>query len=230
MKNIPDNSIDMVLCDPPYGTTSHKWDNVIPFEPMWNELKRITKDSGAICLFGSEPFSSTLRMSNINGFKYDWYWNKSHTPDFLKAKFKPKNYIEICSVFSNTAMQKTVYRPQGVIDCDIKQKTGDRKDSGFLIKGKAQTSYKQTKTNYPRTDIKFSNLIKKEDKYHPTQKPVALLEYLIKTYTLESETVLDFTMGSGSTGVACKNLSRKFIGIELEKKYYDIAVERINNE
>lgn len=231
MKEIPDKSVDMVLTDPPYGTTQCKWDTVIPFEPMWKELKRITKDNGAICLFGSEPFSSHLRLSNLKMFKYDWVWQKHHKTGHLNAKKRPMKRCENISVFYK---KQSKYYPQGLVSCNkimINSKSHSlrTKDNptSTVSGGLNRKPYKQTNTGYPTELIKFKscngNLI------HPPQKPVALLEYLIKTYTLENETVLDFTMGSGSTGIACKNLNRQFIGIEKDDKYFNIAKERINN-
>ena len=215
MKDIPDGSVDMCLTDPPYGTTACKWDTVIPFEPMWAELKRIVKPNGAICLFGSEPFSSALRMSNIKMFKYDWYLNKNWVTGHLNAKKQPMRKIEICSVFN---VKK--YYPQGLI---IHNKIKNR-GTGARTNRRCGAINIQEFTNYPLNLIDF---IRDKETYHPTQKPVALLEYLIKTYTLECETVLDFTMGSGSTGVACKNLNRNFIGIEQDEKYFKIAKDRM---
>jgi len=232
MKTIPDKSIDMVLTDPPYGTTACKWDVVIPFEPMWNELKRITKDNGAICLFGSEPFSSHLRMSNLKMFKYDWIWNKNISANFMTAKLKPMNRNELIHVFSNgnTAnnnRNNMVYYPQGLIRVNLKKKNRKDKNGGHnWNRPSRKEEIYQEFTNYPYSDLNFKH---DKEKLHPTQKPVALLEYLIKTYTLENETVLDFTMGSGSTGVACVNLNRKFIGIEKDDKYFEIAKQRIEN-
>lgn len=225
MKEIEDNSIDLCLTDPPYGTTKCKWDCVIPFEPMWGELKRIVKPSGVICLFGSEPFSSHLRLSNLKMFKYDWYWHKTKTPDFLHAKNKPMNYIENCLVFSSCKPTKINYYPQGLKPCG--KKAGRYGDNSGVIKSGKIKRYIVKFTNYPKTLVAFNNEFKKNEKHHETQKPVALLEYLIKTYTLENETVLDFTMGSGSTGVACRNLKRNFIGIEQDKNYFSIAKRRI---
>ena len=215
MKDIPDNSIDMVLTDPPYGTTACKWDTVIPFEPMWEQLKRITKDNGAICLFGSEPFSSHLRLSNLKMFKYDWTTIKSKPTGHLNAKKQPLRTVESISVFYK---KQCGYYPQGLKDCDVMVSRTNRGNYR-----KCSKTTRQTKTGYPKQHLEIRSI----DGQHPTQKPVALLEYLIKTYTLENETVLDFTMGSGSTGVACKNLDRGFIGIEKEQKYYDIAREKI---
>ena len=215
MKNIPDGSVDLVLTDPPYGTTACKWDSVIPFEPMWEQLNRIIKPNGAICLFGSEPFSSALRMSNIKNFKYDWIWQKSNVMGFLNAKKRPLKEIENISVFNSK-----VYYPQGL---EINEKGENRRGKQTETLGKYEPINKSEYKNYPRTILQF----KSERGCHPTQKPIALLEYLINTYTNEGETVLDFTAGSGSTGVACVNTNRRFIGIELDEGYFNIAKKRI---
>lgn len=216
MKNIPDGSVDLVLADPPYGTTACKWDSVIPFEPMWEQLNRIIKPNGAICLFGSEPFSSALRMSNIKNFKYDWYWKKKKPVNHINAPKQPMRYIETVSVF---------YSKQ----CAFNR--SKKKEPILTTSTTTNTVFGESKNNYTRLveyDAKF-DLIEfgKDGGLHPTQKPVALLEYLIKTYTSEGETVLDFTMGSGSTGVACVNTNRHFIGIELDEGYFNIAKNRI---
>lgn len=225
MKSIPDGSVDLCLTDPPYGTTACKWDTVIPFEPMWEQLKRIVKPNGAICLFGSEPFSSALRMSNIKEFKYDWYWLKNNVTGFMQAKTKPLNSIEVVSVFGRfkTAAQyfNGTYRPQGLVSVGQITYENNRKEDH--ITGNRSSAICQSNSGYPKNRLEFKN----EQGFHPTQKPVALLEYLIKTYTIEGETVLDFTMGSGSTGVAAKNLNRNFIGIEKDAKYFEIAKQRI---
>ena len=231
MKSIPDKSVDMVLCDPPYGTTACKWDNIIPFDPMWNELKRITKDVGAICLFGSEPFSSHLRLSNLKMFKYDWVWKKSRAANFLNLKTSPSKKHEIISVFGGNKyfpemipMDEVQIRKQG--NYKSKEKVADLYGNTRLFRGEKRTH------TFPSSILEFQSVstrYKTEYAGHPTQKPVALLEYLIKTYTLENETVLDFTMGSGSTGVACVNLNRKFIGIEKDDKYFKIAQDRIED-
>ena len=227
MKDIPDGSIDMILCDLPYGTTKCKWDSVIPFEPMWEQLKRIIKPNGAIVLFGTEPFSSKLRLSNLRMYKYDWVWKKSPT-GFLNAKKMPMKSVENIIVFYN---KLPTYNPQGITK--IKNKTirnhstkTERTQIGLSTHngGRLRETYIQSFTGYPNQTLMFSN----DKGLHPTQKPVALLEYLIKTYTQEGETVLDFTMGSGSTGVAAKNLNRNFIGIELDPEYFKIAEKRIN--
>lgn len=225
MKNIPDKSVDMVLCDLPYGTTACKWDNVIPFEPMWEHLNRIIKDNGAICLFGIEPFSSYLRMSNIKNYKYDWIWEKSKKIGHLVAKLKPLSQKENIMVFSKG---KTCYFPIMIKREKIRKdkvstvKSGSCQHLNFKNKRKGEYIYDEY---YPTDILRFNSESKP---IHPTQKPIALLEYLIKTYTLENETVLDFTMGSGSTGVAAVKNHRDFIGIELDKKYFEIAKERIN--
>jgi site-specific DNA-methyltransferase (adenine-specific) len=218
LKELPDSSIDMVLTDTPYGTTACKWDTVIPFEPMWKELKRIRKENSAICLFGSEPFSSALRMSNIKEFKYDWVWEKQTPTGFLDARRKPMKSHELIHIF---AYKQTRYNPQGLKPVNIPAKG---KKGGQVYGNCIGDGYIQKEGNFPRSVLKFN----KERGQHPTQKPVALLEYLIKTYTNEGDTVLDFTMGSGSTGVAAKNLNRKFIGIELNEEYFEIAKNRIN--
>ena len=230
MKKIPDNSIDCVLTDPPYGTTACKWDTVIDFDLMWIELKRITKDNGAICLFGSEPFSSHLRLSNLKMFKYDWIWYKNTGGNFTQLKKQPLRVNEIVSVFGGAA-----YYPQKVERFSKESKDrhkykvqGGGHGHNKSVKPVAAKKYDSNKSN-PRTVLEFKSVPNARGKLHPTQKPVALLEYLIKTYTLENETVLDFTMGSGSTGVACKNLNRKFIGIEKDDKYFAIAKERIES-
>ena len=227
MKEIPDNSIDMVLTDPPYGTTSCKWDTVIDFKLMWRELKRITKGSGAICLFGSEPFSSALRLSNIKMFKYDWYWNKKFGGNFVLAKRMPLKSIECISVF-NSDKTLPLYYPQMMLrDKPIKQ-GGTKTSEAIPIKHNSKTHTKKTYTHkYPLTELNYPKELGRT--VHPTQKPVPLLEYLIKTYTIENETVLDFTMGSGSTGCAAKNLNRNFIGIESDKEYFKIAKQRIKD-
>lgn len=224
MRGIPDGSVDMVLTDPPYGTTQCKWDSVIPFEPMWDQLNRIIKSNGAIVLFGSEPFSSALRMSNIKNYKYDWVWEKEQGVNFQLCKKQPLKVHETISVFSYKSHN---YYPQGLIPCDIKKSNkGKSGNIGHLYSERKRKEYKQEWTNYPTTIQKFN----RERGLHPTQKPVALLEYLIKTYTHEGEIVLDFTMGSGSTGVACLRTGRKFIGIEKDEKYFSIAEKRITEE
>ena len=220
LPTLPDKSIDHILTDIPYGTTACKWDSIIPFEPMWLQLKRIIKDNGCIALFGSEPFSSYLRTSNIKWFKYDWIWFKSIKTGFQLANKRPLKQHEIISIFSKT---QSNYNPQNL---KIYNKINKRGNIGKNWSKLKLDNYIQHFTNYPSSVLKFDSLGKK---YHSTQKPVALLEYLIKTYTNEKDTVLDFTMGSGSTGVACKNLNRNFIGIEKDKTYFEIAKKRMAN-
>jgi len=226
MKTIEDNSIDAIITDPPYGTTACKWDSVIDFDLMWLELNRIIKPNGAIVLFGSEPFSSALRMSNIKNYKYDWYWNKKFGGNFVQAKRMPLKNIECVSVFANSG-KMPIYKPQMMLrDKPIKQ-GGVKSSEAIPIKNNEKTHTKKTYTHkYPITQMDYPKELGRT--VHPTQKPVALMEYLIKTYTNENETVLDFTMGSGSTGVACKNTKRNFIGIEQDEKYFEIAKKRIN--
>lgn len=231
MKEIPDKSVDMVLTDPPYGTTACKWDSVIHFDLMWGQLKRIAKDKAVIALFGSEPFSSALRMSNIKDFKYDWIWRKNHKTGIAFAKYQPMRAHEVISVFCRGVH---TYNKQ-MEDCapSVKKRWKDGQENKLVIKG--HSDHLKTKNNIvryltnPSSVIDFKVVPRATGTLHPTQKPVALMEYLIKTYTLENETVLDFTMGSGSTGVACKNLNRKFIGIERDEKYFEIAKNRIEN-
>ena len=230
MKSIPDASIDAVITDPPYGTTACKWDSVIDFQLMWEQLNRIIKPNGAIVLFGSEPFSSALRMSNIKNYKYDWIWEKSKSQHFAQAPYRPMTNYEVVSVFSfagtaKNANNRMKYNPQGLITFNKEVKGKKAKHSEHRVRKTDQKKYIQEFTNYPKTVIKFNN---EGNTVHPTQKPILLMEYLIKTYTNENETVLDFTMGSGSTGVACKNTNRNFIGIEQDEKYFNIAKDRIN--
>ena len=229
MRNIADSSVDMILCDLPYGTTACKWDSVIPFEPLWKQYKRVIKDNGAIVLTASQPFTSSLIMSNLKMFKYEWIWEKNRGSNFAVLKYQPMKEHENVLVFS----KKThLYNP-------IMQ---ERKGGGL-----ARTKYNYTRTEnsnsevmnflpkhanhngnnklrYPSSLQKFNCEVGK----HPTQKPVTLFEYLVKTYTNENDIVLDNAMGSGTTGVACVNLKRNFIGIELNDNYFEIATNRIN--
>ena len=227
MKTIEDNSIDAIITDPPYGTTACKWDSVIDFELMWEQLNRIIKPNGAIVLFGSEPFSSALRMSNIKNYKYDWVWEKSKATGHLNSKKRPLVKHELIHLFYK---KQPTYNPQGLIKKDkptISKGNRGKKGVGSSgdVYGEAVKDAIQTHTGYPLSIQRFNVDMKAE--FHPTQKPVPLLENLIKTYTNENETVLDFTMGSGSTMVACKNTNRNGIGIEKEEKYFKIAKERI---
>ena len=219
MKNIESGSVDSIICDPPYGTTACKWDSVIPFDLMWEQLNRIIKPSGAIVLFGSEPFSSALRISNIKNYKQDLLWNKPNATNPMQAKKRHLQKTENIMLFYK---KQCTYNPQGLIRIDKITKQGG---TGIISDNRKtrKKEYFQEFSNYPNTILNF----KRDKQLHPTQKPVALIEYLIKTYTNENETVLDFTMGSGTTGVACKNLNRSFIGIEMDDKYFEIAKKRI---
>lgn len=221
MKAIPDNSVDMILCDLPYGTTRNKWDTVIPFEPLWQQYTRIIKEHGAIVLFGQEPFASHLRISNESQYRYDWTWVKNRPTGFLNAHRMPLKDTEIISVFykklpTYNPQMRTGFQPY-IVGSDTRSSNYGKLNQNRVSKSDGE--------RYPISTIKFN---KDKDKLHPTQKPVALLEYLIKTYTNESELVLDNCMGSGSTGVACVNTNRNFIGIELDKEYFDIAEKRIS--
>ena len=216
---------DAIITDPPYGTTACKWDSVIPFDKMWERINKLIKPTGAIVLFGSEPFSSRLRMSNIKSFKYDLIWEKNNSGNFQLAKKQFLKYHENISVFYK---KQPTYNPQGLIRLEnpiIQSNKGKAGKLGHLASEKKRATYKQVYTNYPKSILKF----KRETGLHPTQKPVPLLEYLIKTYTNEGDLVLDFTMGSGSTGVACLNTNRRFVGIELDENYFNIAKNRIEN-
>ena len=224
MKEIPSGSVDMVLTDPPYGTTACKWDSVIPFAPMWEQLKRIIKPNGAIVLFSQQSFTSYLICSNPKDFRYQFVWDKGYSTGFANANKMPlKKHEDVCVFYKKLP----TYNPQGLIKIEPKIKVRKKGGAGEVMgkNGTENKEYFQTATNYPTSIIRT----KKEKAYHPTGKPVALLEYLIKTYTQEDETVLDFTMGSGSTGVACVNTNRKFIGIEMDDKYFEIAEKRIKD-
>jgi site-specific DNA-methyltransferase (adenine-specific) len=230
MKGIPDGSIDAIITDPPYGTTACKWDSVIDFGLMWEQLSRIIKPNGAIVLFGSEPFSSALRMSNIKGFKYDWVWNKNVPTGTMLAKIQPMRAIEnICVFYHGQSLynRQMIKRTQSEFKAAYRKNDSIKGVSEHYVSGKVRQSKDRQWYKPPINLLKFSSDKKRNGNGHPTQKPVALMEYLIKTYTNEGETVLDFTMGSGSTGVACRNTNRRFIGIEQDEKYFDIATERI---
>lgn len=215
MKEIPDQSVDMILCDLPYGTTQNKWDSIIPFEPLWVQYKRICK--GAIVLTAAQPFTSALVMSNIQEFKYQWVWKKSKPTGHLNAKLQPLRNTEDVVVFYRS---QPTYHPQGVRPTDVMVSRTNRGNYGECSK-----TTRQTITGYPTTVLEFST----ENGIHPTQKPVALMEYLIRTYTNEGEIVMDNCMGSGTTGVACMNTGRKFIGMEQDAKYFEIAQKRIHD-
>ena len=236
MKKIEDNSIDLILCDLPYGTTACSWDSVIPFKLLWEQYNRIIKLNSSILLFGSEPFSTHLRMSSFKMYRYDYYWVKTKPSLYQHAKNRPMKSVETISVFSKSKWghksqlkERMNYYPQGVVSSGKKivnknynaGRTVGTRDNQI---GKEYESY----TGFPNDVLKYPNVVGKKC-IHPTQKPVELLEYLIKTFTNQNELVLDNCMGSGSTGVAAIKTNRKFIGIEKDKKYFDIAKERIEN-
>lgn len=223
MSNISDKSIDCIITDLPYGTTQCKWDTIIPFEPLWEQYNRVIKDNGAIVLFGTEPFSSYLRLSNLKNYKYDWIWDKVKGTGFLNAKRQPMRNHELISVFYK---KQCTYNPQKTYGHKMK-KSYRSKDLQTDVYGEMKNDYTYESTErYPRSIQVFSTDTQNSS-LHPTQKPVALIEYLIKTYTNEGETILDSCMGSGTTGVACVNTNRKFIGIEMDEKYFEIAKRRI---
>ena len=226
MKEIESGSVDLILTDPPYNTTSCSWDLQIPFEAMWFELKRIIKPNGAIVLFGIEPFSSFLRCSNIKDYKYDWYWQKERPTNVMQVKRRAGKVVETISVFYSS---QCLYIPQKTAHTgELRTNKIKNGTLGVLIDSKngTPTSYRDDRTRYPIQVLKFNRDCLKSN-LHPTQKPVDLMEYLIKTYTQEGETVLDFVMGSGTTGIACKNTGRKFIGIEKDAGYFEIAKKRL---
>ena len=224
MQRIPDKSIDAIICDLPYGTTACKWDSIIPFEPLWEQYNRVIKDNGAIVLFGSEPFTSMLICSNLNGFKYKWDWDKSIPSGMSYARFRPMQQTEDIAIFSKNG-EKTFYCPQ------MLKREKAIISGGVKYSESAPIAYKDKdfKRTYlyknPTTLIKFQKV--RKGSLHPTQKPVALIEYLIKTYTKEGETVLDNCIGSGTTAIAALNTGRNFIGFETDKTYYQIACDRI---
>jgi DNA modification methylase len=233
MKDIADKSIDMILCDLPYGTTACKWDIIIPFESLWKQYKRIIKDRGAIVLFGSEPFSSYLRMSNIKQYKYDWVWVKTQPSGIALANKRPMKYTELIHIFSSgqTAYNKIMserwsHEAKKVVVAGVQGKH-HTVNNGAVLNVPDKRFYEPEVVN-PKDVLFFQSVPNGGGhKLHPTQKPVNMIEYFIKTYSLEGETVLDNCMGSGSTGVACINTKRNFIGIEKDEKYFEIAKRRI---
>ena len=230
MKEIPDGSVDMILADPPYGTTACKWDSVIDLPLMWEQLKRIIKPNGAIALFGSQPFTSVLVSSNITSYRHSWVWDKNLAANFASANKQPLKVTEDILVFSQSNKRSCVYIPQKTKG-KMRAKGGGKQFVGIYgdnEKDKITETY-QSDEYHPTNILRFQNA-SRVGKLHPTQKPVALMEYLIRTYTQEGETVLDFTAGSFSTGVACINTNRKFIGIEMDDTYFDIGSKRILGE
>jgi site-specific DNA-methyltransferase (adenine-specific) len=235
MKDMPDKSIDMILCDLPYGITKCKWDIPIPFDLLWEQYNRIIKENGCIALLGTEPFASYLRISNIKNYKYDWVWDKTIGRGHLIAKYQPMRQTEYILIFGKKRIN---YYPI-MIDKPkekIRTSTSKGKSNIYGFNTGIKLSKKSTQY-YPKNLLVFNNAAgdlrnnsSNKNRVHPTQKPVPLLEYLIKTYTLENETVLDNCMGSGSTGIACIHLNRNFIGIEKDKNYFDIALNRLSDE
>ena len=220
MKEIPDSSVDMILCDLPYGTTQNRWDIVIPFGSLWEQYKRVCK--GAFVLTAAQPFTSIMVISNLNGFKYQWVWEKTKASGFLNARRRPLTAHEDIVVFGDIS----TYNPQGLVPVSVNSSRKNKSGNGNFGKV-SDKPYIQKEGNFPRSVLKLQH---ETSPAHPTQKPVALMEYLIKTYTNEGDIVLDNCMGSGTTGVACKNLNRKFIGIEMDEKYYNIAKNRIKEK
>lgn len=230
MKRIEDKSIDMILCDLPYGTTACKWDTIIPFEPLWQQYERVIKDNGAIVLTASQPFTSALVMSNPKLFRYEWVWEKHKGTNIYQVKSAPMKIHESVLIFS---MGKFTYNAQMTVGEPYKKRSSTHKlPNDHVMTGGKNIGYSKdldTSKRYPVSIQYFSNHNQKSNRFHPTQKPVSLFEYLIKTYTNEGETVLDNCMGSGTTAIACINTNRNYIGFEKEKEYYLKSLERINN-
>jgi site-specific DNA-methyltransferase (adenine-specific) len=228
MKEIPDGVVDMILCDLPYGTTSCKWDTVIPFDPLWTQYKRVIKKNGAIVLTASQPFTSALGSSNLEMLRYSWVWLKSRATGHLNAKKMPMKSFEDILVFYSSIPtynpQNLMYSPRKVMNSKSHSLRCKENKTSTVSGGIKYCEYIQEYTNYPRQHIEIPS---EGSTQHPTQKPVALMEYLIKTYTNEGELVLDNCMGVGTTGVACKNTNRSFIGIEKDDRYFNIACNRI---
>jgi len=231
MKDIPDGSVDMICTDLPYGYIESKWDNILPIDELWKQYKRLLVPNGIVALFGNEPFASTLRLSNIEWYRYDWYWLKNRFANFAQAPYMPLKIIETISIFSEgniapNSKLKMKYYPQGLQDCH--KEIIDRPCSKAYRPNRKPQSFTQTKSGYPKQLLQFNK--DKGENLHPTQKPVALLQYLIRTYTNEGETVLDSCCGSGTTAIAAIREKRNFICIEREEKFFNIASKRIENE
>jgi len=242
MQKIESGSVDAIITDPPYGTTSCKWDSIIDLDLMWKELNRVIKPTGAIVLFAQQPFSSVLLVSNVKKFRHRFLWEKDKCANFMVAKAQPLKYTEDILVFCNVGFLKNQFgKPTGTYNPQMRNGKGNDRDLKKIVdKSKnlddinkrdnptrLKLSNNSAKQRFPKDVL---NITTQHKRVHPTQKPIALMEYLIKTYTNENETVLDFTMGSGSTGVAAKNLNRSFIGIEQDPNYFKIAEERINKQ
>ena len=232
-QNIADGSVDLILTDLPYNITAAKWDLLIPFDKLWVIINRVSKLNTCVCLFGNEPFSSSLRMSNLKDYKYDWKWVKQIPGNHLNAKKQPlRSYEDVCIFYKSQPIYNPILtdKPKS----HIRENSIDIKVKNNGVIGKVKENVKRNEfreipldKNYPNNVLNI-DIMAKNKRIHPTQKPVELLEYLIKTYTNEGDTVLDLTMGSGSTGVACKNTNRNFIGIEKDEKYFEIAVSRVS--
>lgn len=225
MKEIKSGSVDMILTDPPYGTTACKWDSIIPLEPMWEQLKRIIKPHGAIVMTAAQPFTTTLIASNMKMFKYNWVWEKPSAKGHFNAKKRPMVAHEDIAIFY---YKQPTYNPIMTHGHVRKASTKNKELNSEVYNNNTKTVTYDSTSRYPRS-VQLIKQDTQKSSLHPTQKPVELMEYMIKTYTNEGDTVLDFTMGSGTTGVAAKNLNRKFIGIELDDNYFDIAKDRILN-
>ena len=223
-EQIPDGSIDMVLCDPPYGVTDCRWDSVLPFDAMWRMYERVVKANGAIALFSSQPFTTRLIHSNIQRYRYTWYWVKNIKTGHVFAKVQPMRQVEEVCIFYR---RKPLYQPQGLVklEREIVHRKQAQEDAVYRLDKRANASV-QRYGNYPSNVLRF-DVDTGKVRVHPSQKPVALLEYLIRTYTRPGETVLDNCMGSGSTGVACVHTGRRFVGIEQDEQYFDVAERRI---
>ena len=225
MEDIPEKSIDMILCDLPYGTTECEWDSVISFNALWKHYDRIVKDNGAVVLFSAQPFTTALISSNLKQYRYNWYWKKNNVTGGIFCRYQPMRCIEDICVFYK---KMPTYNPQGIRKLE-NVKVHQVKNAS--VYGRKKNPSVQTHTGYPKHFLEFDNeAVNHKNRFHPTQKPVALLEYLVKTYTNPGDIVLDNCMGSGSTGVACINTGRRFIGIEKDANYFQIAKKRICGE
>lgn len=228
MGDIQDNSVDMIMCDLPYGTTACKWDTVIPFNEIWSQYNRIIKKNGAIVLTASQPFTTAIISSNLKGFCYSWVWSKKFGANFAQAKRQPLKVHEDVIVFSKTGRMPVYYPIMTKRDKPIRKGKNVNESGAIPLVTNSSYDNKIYDEKYPSSILEFS-CRDRERGLHPTQKPVALMEYLIKTYTNEGDLVLDNCMGSGTTGVACVNTNRNFIGIELDVDYFNIAKNRINS-
>lgn len=231
MKRLSDKSIDMILCDLPYGTTANDWDSAIPFDKLWEQYERLIKDIGAIVLTANQGFSNELLYSKIDLYKYKWIWVKNNATNFINAKNRPMSSFEEVLIFSkgktaNGSNPKMNYFPQGLMRVNKTMKNANSSFENNARQWNMPKTYNQEFTNYPNDVLKFNQ---EKNGFHPTQKPVALFEYLIKTYTNKGDIVLDNCMGSGTTAVACLNTERRFIGFETNKSYFERSLDRIKN-